>query len=213
MEIFETFTELELERKTPSGNRDTGEEFLWLNSLLQADGNTVYDLYWIQKGITKIKDLWNKEAKRLYTVRELLSKINPNANHYHQVRITETYQKFINDTELMVLAKELESGTESDGNENVYQPTLQSLFNIDFHFTAKGCYWKLFSLKFDKAMYSTVTELKNNLVEEERNKAEALNEEWWNKLNKSQVANKVKELQWRITHKATPTRDKLMRGM
>ena len=195
-DIFEAWKNLGLERKWANTKRGIGNEFLWLNPFLQWNDHSTYDLDWIRKGITQIRDLWDNDRNTWHTPEYIANKVY---QHRGREFIRQIRKKI--DTLKSLLPEEITDRLanrilEDDGERNTMIQDLYVLNKLDYQ--AKKLYARLL---LKENPFVTRTEINfRDIHGIEPDLASKLNRKWWNTLWKSKAENKMKEIQWKITH-------------
>ena len=167
---------------------------LFANPIFVNNGETLYYFNWLQKGILQIKDIWKKQ--RFVTLEELTRTHNMNIRN----RIAEQYQIVVNAIPAKLIQKL--NQPDDEGNHTVlnvlewYDVTKTSL-------KTRNIYQRLMYFKL-KGFQLGYRVLENAGYEREDSNLETL-KSWWMYLQASDLENKMKEFQWRISHKALYT--------
>ena len=156
----------------------------------------MYYFNWLQKRILQIKDIWKK--LRFVTLEELTRTHNIPLNIRN--RIAEQYQIIVNAIPAELIQKL--NQPDDEGNHTVlnvlewYDVTKTSL-------KTRNIYQRLMYFKL-KGFQLGYRVLENAGYEREDSNLETL-KSWWMYLQASDLENKMKEFQWRISHKALYT--------
>ena len=198
---------LKFKRKFP-GAMGALDEFIFANSVIkQENGEPLYYLNWVQKGILKIRDIW--ENNRLATMDEIGRIHNIPVAYTEGMRAQYMHIKRAIPQNLIDLIQE---GSDIEMQENQQQQLRK--FNISdlFHVNkgllkSKNIYERLMCFKLDGFQLGLQV-LDNAEVEEDKKTLKYL-ETWWKCLYRSNLDNKLQEFQWRLSHNALYTFPKL----
>lgn len=198
-DIVTTWQTLKYKRKFPSAEAILNE-FLFANPVFMGNGDTLYYLNWIQNGMLKVRDIWTN--RRLATVYELMRKHN--IPERDKERLTVQYQNIKNaipQALITILQRIDDDGVQIDQNAII---DIKELFQVNKEsLQSKQIYERLMYVKL-QGFQRGYQVLDNAGVDEDRINLEEL-EAWWNKLYKSDLDNKSKEFQWRVSNKALYT--------
>ncbi len=200
-DMVNTWQALKLERKVPNA-RCALQEFLFANPMFSNNGETLYYLNWLQSGILKIKNIWNNG--RLATVEELMR--THNIPQTARERMAAQYRILVNTLPAgltqMLTQQNVDVMQEEFGNTCI---NIGELYHITKKaLKSRNVYLRLMYMRLNgfRVGYKV---LENAGFEGGDLNLKTLNA-WWSCLMKSDLDNKTKEFQWRISHKALYTK-------
>ena len=190
VELLDTWRSLDIKRKIPDNLEVLLEEYIWLNPEMKYNNSVLYNPVWIQSGIKKLKDVWNRTTNTWIDLQTLLSKF-PVFFQRNPMSVREMFRKI-----------------KASVENNPFCEALKKInFNqVDVNSSNLVVLWygkesKEFS---SKRLYEMFVEKIHNFGNEF-----CTDKFWWCKLMKSDLDRKIMQLLWKIYHQALPLGDKL----
>ena len=195
-DIFESYQALKVKRKWPNNKVMIEKEFIWKNPYLDWDKQNNYDLEGIRAGVLQIRDLWDKDRNTWHTAEHIASKV------YHRCgkQKVESVQRKLNNLkgQIPIQIQNILRDTHSPNDPGYI--TILDIFCIKKSDTkTKNIYCKLLRKENPILEQNRITPM-NTLGFYNKDLTEEMTTKFWNMLMKSDVDNKVKEIQWKITN-------------
>ena len=126
-DIINTWQSLNFDRKIPSNKELIVKEFLFSNKLItNSNGDTLYFLEWMQRGIIQIGHIWRNNS--FITVDQLLARLAGSPRIRHQV---QTQFQTIKDSLHHDIRRQLVETRNGDDVERVEEVSVQDLFKVN----------------------------------------------------------------------------------
>lgn len=199
VDLIEGWKTLEYERKIPETLNNLLSETIWCNSLFKHNNSILHNFRWIQWGLIKVRDVWNPEFNRLFTMNEIIRKLESEGSVINRRSFNNDF--FNITTSIFKISKNINK-TADQGSE-IHVDSMVKMFEIGNKFpTPKKLYERLMEKQYQVAVHETTRFLQAENRENEWLK-------WWNTLFKSKLNNKIKEFLWKLTHNALSIGEKL----
>ena len=193
-DILNTWKSLKLLRcRAPTSKQSILNEYLWHNTFIKENGDSLYYERWSKSGIMRLNDIWDERKNDWLEPWEIVTKIRGGTNRHIQEEIKIEYETLLNSIPALWKDNMI---NDTPTNEDYHALTLDN-----YNLTVKDCksntiYWKLIGEKWKSD---------NNQI----------GQKWENKLNLKDdykktifrlfnstgiVSNMVNDLNWRIYH-------------
>lgn len=178
------------------------EEFLFANQLIKDDENTFYYINWMQKGIMKIKHIWDRGKATFKTMTNLVDQHNLTPN----VRTENEYKRLLRAIPPTLTSNlhRIRSNTNVINWEEAF--SLTELYEVTVKgISPKAVYQRLMltKLKGFEACY-TILE-RAGLTQGDRDEDRKKINQWWTHLNRSDLDHKTWQFQWKMSHNGLHT--------
>lgn len=200
-EMVNTWQNLRYDRIVPDRKVLIMEEFLFCNKLITDRGSCLYFTDWIQKGILKIKDIWNVETNCFTTFDDIVHHHNITPSHKHE----SDFRIIQRSVPLDILSKLLDERRNEEEDRNMMF-SLQELYNVqDKETEPKNVYTRLLAITMRNfeigcRLLSEAGITRNDITQDLNTLSH-----WWVYINHSDLENKLKQFQWKICHKGLYT--------
>jgi len=195
-DIVNTWQQLHFKRLIPGERGLLLEEFLFSNPLFIKNGESLYFFNWIQKGIMKIKHIWDRGRESFMTFGELVNQYHMAHSFKHE----DEYRKLL-EALPPIFVSNINNGDENIRNVNDRAFPLTELYDIkDKELLPKSVYHRLMYIKtrgfetcfaiLDKANLARIN------MEQDRKRLSL----WWLYLKNADLDHKTKQFQWKLSH-------------
>ncbi len=202
-DIVETWQSLQYNRIVPERGDLLLEEFIFSNILITNNDNPLYYTDWIQRGIMKIKHIWDVTNKVFATFANIVQRYNMTPTHRHE----EEYRIILGALPPVLIsninAAEYAHANRGDEGKDFPLTELYELTKKDL--LPRNVYHRLMFKKMQgfKTSYKVLDSACVARIDDKEDCTKLV--AWWSYLRKSDLDNKMQQFQWKISHKGLYT--------
>ena len=196
-DIVNTWQALKFDKRISNPN-DSLHKFTFTNPIIMNNGKTLYYPNWMDFGITKIKDIWHTD--RYATIEEIMRNHNiPNRNRDRMIKEYNNIKQAIPNHIVEGI-----QGVDGKDLPEIQFLNVEEMYHVNKEaLKSKHIYYRLIYMKL-RGFQQGLRVLENAGLTQNNIKLDKL-QSWWSVLYKSNIDNKIRELQWQISHKALYT--------